>query len=75
MEYAQPTKGERAISLSHRELTEEEVKTINTFKFIVGHLIDDSDFHKTDNNARELSIAQTHFETGIMYLTKALINK
>lgn len=71
----QETKGEKMVVLKYKQLTDETKEALLFVKKKVAFLIDHAEFHKTDNNGRNIALAQTKFEEAIFYMGKTIINK
>ena len=69
------TKGEQMVVLTYKELSEETKSDWRFIKGKIAYLIDYADAHSTDNNKREIELAQTLLEQVVFYLGKAIINK
>lgn len=69
------TKGQKMAGVNLHEIDSISLNSLTNLKQRFADLIDGVELLKTENNIREISITQTHLETAIMYLTKAIINK
>ena len=67
------TKGEEMVVLEHKALSEETKSDWTFAKKKVAYLIDYIQIFATDNNLRELELAQTKLEEAIFYMGKAII--
>lgn len=75
MENQELTKGEKMVVLQHSQLSEETIEAWMFVKKKIAFLIDHAEFHKTDNNGREVALTQTFLEQAVHYFGKAIINK
>lgn len=68
------TKGQKMAVMEYKELSKETRNKILKVKQLTADLIDLAEAYKTEDNAREIALAQTNYELAIMMLTKAVIN-
>ena len=74
MENKEYTKGQKMAVMEYKDLSKETRDKLLKVKQLTADLIDLAEAYKTEDNAREIALAQTNYEVAIMMLTKAVIN-